>query len=321
MLNYITTAPVVGKTFADVQASVGDNNYYRGEGAFNVALGSTAAARVVVGNLSDDTFRRDFTETQDFISGAVLWNITPNHKVWVESSSERTNRSQTWSAYQAPLSNSRYFGNPDAIASGLSLSAWMTANYPTLPRYDEFAPYFPAPDDPYGRITPVWKNSFQRTNNRTFDLTYTGKLTDKLAINVVTNHSFENTQGLNPPFGDIVADGTFHNAQVDYFVNIRKGYNLNSKIVYKAEFAGTTHSFMVGNDNQWVTQEFPLFNGSANLRGPINAVYDPKTRSMDAVGQLGSPVNSFNTIRKRREYYGGNFLLDQFSDGIKGIDW
>jgi iron complex outermembrane recepter protein len=313
VINYITSKPVLGQTSADVNATIGNQSYYRGQGAFNVALGNNAAVLLTVGRSNDDTFRKDYNETQEYIGLAALWNITPDHQVVLEVADEQTLREHSWSAYAAPLTNSRYFGNPAAIASGQSISTWMTANFPGMPFYDMFAPFAPAPGDPYGRVTPVWDNSFQSTIDRSVDFTYNGKLTDKLALSVVGNFAFENNQGINPTLGDVFADGTFRNVQADWFINIRDSYNLNTKLAYRFNLGGMKHTVMAGNDNQWVTQRYPLFNGNTNLRGPVNAIFDPRLPHLDARGQVATPVNSRNTVRKRVEFFGGNYIVDQMS--------
>jgi iron complex outermembrane recepter protein len=316
VINYITGKPLLRQTFADVTATGGSHNYYRGEGVFNVALGDTAALRFFLGHSSDDTFRRDFTERHNHIAAAFLWNLTPNHQILLEWAYEGVNRENTWSAYAAPLTNSRYWKNPAAIASGQTVSAWMAANHPGLPVYDMFAPFEPSPGDTWGRKTPLITNSFQRTIDRPVDFVYNGKLTDQLALSVTANYAYEDNRGQNlTGLGDIWADGVFrNNFRGELFINIRDSYNLNSKLVYRTQLAGMKHTLMVGNDNQWVTQTFPQVNGNANQFGPIINPYDPKVTRIDMTAHLAQPgATQFNTNRKREEFFGGTYIVDQMS--------
>lgn len=323
VINYITTKPVLGENFADVTVTGGTDNYFRTEGAFNVAMGDKLSLRVDVGDLSTDSYRRQFKETQTFFSFSALWQITPNQQFTVEFGDEETWRRNSWSEYVAPLTNSRYWRNPAAIASGLSLSAWMTVNYPGLPRYDEFAPFSPRSDDPYGRISPVLTDTYQHGTDRPLDVTYVTKITDQLAFSVIGNYAYEDNEGINPVWsGDMFADGTFHSFTAQRFVNVRDSFNVNSRLTYRFDVAKIKNTVMLGNDNQWVTQRYPQVNGGSNQSGPT-FTYNPTTMgAADGALLVANSPLPFNSSRKTLQYFQGTYLVDQVSllnDALFGV--
>lgn len=314
VINYVTTKPVMNSTFMDASLSVGDNDYLRSEVAFNIG-NDKLAVRIDLGNLSTNSFRRKFTETQKFISLAVNWQITPNQLLTFETADEQTERRNTWSAYFTPLTNSRYWLNPAAIASGQSLSAWMSANYPGQPLYDMYAPFLSGTSDPYGRVTPIMADSFARNGDEPVDLTYTAKLTDQLVFSAVSNYAWGKADGVNPaPSGDILANGTWAGqvAQSEYFKNTRNSYNANWRFTYRSHFAGITNTAMIGDDNQWVILRNPVVNGSSNQRGPVGP-FDPSHGALifgPSYQQSAAPLNS---LRSTLQYFQGTYIVDSAS--------
>ncbi len=323
VINYLTTKPVLGQTFADVSLVGGTDGYLRSEGGFNVAAGDKLAIRADLGYLTTGNYRRQFEETQSFFSLSALWQITANQQFTLEFGDEETWRRNSWSEYIAPLTNTRYFKNPTAIASGLSLAAYMAANYPGLPRYDTFAAFSPRADDPYGRKSPVLTNSYQHGTDKPIDVTYVAKLTDQLAFSIIGNYAYEDNEGINPVWsGDIFADGTFHSFTAQRFVNVRDSFNLNSRLTYRFEAANIKNTLMAGNDNQWVTQRYPQVNGGANQNGPT-FTYDPATMGAgDGAFLVASSPVPFNSTRKTLQYFKGTYLVDQVSllnDSLFGV--
>lgn len=314
VINYITTKPVIGQNFADVTLTGGSYDYYRAEAAFNVAAGDKLAFRVDLGSLATNGFRRQYHETQSFFSVSAVWNITPSQQLTVETGAEQTWRRNSWSEYIAPLTNSRYWNNPTAIASGQTLAAFMAANYPGTPRYDEFAPFTPRADDPYGRRSPVLINTYQHGTDRPLDVTYFAKITDQLVFSVIGNYAWEDNEGINPVWsGDMFADGTFRSFGAQRFVNIRDSFNLNTKLTYRFEALKAKHTLMVGNDNQWVTQRYPQVNGGANQNSPT-FTFNPQTMgAMDGRALVASSPAPFNSTRKTLQYFEGNYFVDQLA--------
>ena len=314
VINYVTAKPVMNRMFVDTTVSAGNYDYLRGEAAFN-AGNDKFAVRVDLGSLSTKSFRRNFTETQRYISFAFNWQLTPNQLLTFEAADEETDRRNTWSAYLAPWTNSRYWMNPAAIASGQSLSAFMAANYPGVPVYDMFAPFLAGTDDPYDRVTPVMRDSFARNSDKPIDVTYTAKLTDQLVFSVMTNYAWEEADGVNviTP-GDILANGTWSGvaAQTEYFKNVRDSYNANWRFTYRTKFGSTTNTAMVGNDNQWVTLRTPVVNGSSNQRSP-SAPFDPRNGVILYGGAYQQSTAPINSLRDTLQYFQGTYVVDQIS--------
>src|SRR5581483_2537352 len=102
VINYVTSKPVMNRTFVDASLSAGDFDYRRGEAAFNTG-NDKFAVRIDVGDLSTKSFRRNFTETQKYISFAFNWQIAPNQLLTFETADEETDLRETWSAYITPL--------------------------------------------------------------------------------------------------------------------------------------------------------------------------------------------------------------------------
>lgn len=314
VINYITIKPVLGQNFIETSLAAGTDSYWRAEGDFNVAAGKNLAFRAVVGQLSTDSFRIENNETQSFVSLSMLWKISDNHQITLEFGDEETHRLNSWTAYIAPLTNSRYFNNPAAIASGQTLSAFMAANYPGLPIYDQFAAFAPSPSDPYGRVTPVLTNTYQHGSDKPIDLTYTGKITDQLVFNTVLNYAWEDNEGVNPSWaGDLMANDTFINFSADRFVNVRDSYNVNSRLTYRFNLGQAENTVMAGNDNQWIWQRYPQVNGSANQTGP-KFTYAPQTMpaANGSVLWQSSPA-PFNSLRDTLQYFQGTYIVDQVS--------
>lgn len=314
VINYITTKPVLDKNFVDTFLSAGNNDYWRAEGDFNVAAGPNLAFRAVVGKLSTNSFRIKNKETQSFVSLSALWKISANQQCTIEIADEETHRINSWTEYITPLTNSHYWSNPTAIASGQTLTAFMAANYPGAPVYDEFAPFYPGPNDPYGRITPVLANTYQHGTDKPIDVTYTAKITDQLVFNTVLNYAWEDNEGVNPVYsGDPLANNTFLNFTAQRFVNIRDSYNVNSRLTYRFNFGQTENTLMVGNDNQWIWQRYPQVNGSSNQSGPT-FTYSPQTMAAANAALLwqNSPA-PFNSLRDTLQYFQGTYLVDQVS--------
>jgi iron complex outermembrane receptor protein len=314
VINYITTKPVLGKNFADVSFTGGSYEYLRGEAAFNVAVGDRLAFRVDLGSMATHGFRKNYYETQSFFSVSALWSITPNQQLTLEAGGEQTWRRNSWTEYATPPTNSRYWKNPAAIASGQTLAAFMAANFPGQPRYDEFAPFAPGPGDPFGRVTNVLKNTYQHGSDKPIDATYTAKIADQLFLSVIGNSAFEDNEGINPVWsGDIFADGTFRSFGAQRFVNVRYSTNLNTKLTYRADAFHAKHTIIVGNDNQWVTQHFPQVNGSANQNSPTFTFNPQIMGAADGRALVAASPVPFNSARKTLQYFEGYYFVDQMA--------
>jgi len=314
VINYITTKPALEKNFVDTSLSAGSHNYWRAEADFNVAAGKNLAFRAVVGRLSTESFRFSNKETQSFISLSALWNITANQQFTLDVGDEETHRINSWTAYIAPLTNSRYWNNPTAIASGQTLAAFMAANYPGQPIYDEFAPFAPSAGDPYGRVTPVLNNTYQHGSDKPIDVTYTAKITDQLVFNTVLNYAWEDNEGINPVWsGDLLANDSLLNFTAQRFVNVRDSYNVNSRLTYRFNVARAENTLMAGNDNQWIWQRYPQVNGSANQSGPTFTYFPQTMPAANAAGLWPNSPAPFNSLRDTLQYFQGTYIVDQVS--------
>lgn len=322
VINYTTIKPVFRRNSVEFSLSGGSDSYLRSEAAFN-AGNDKLAVRVDLGILSTNTFRIDNHEGQKFLSLGASWKITPNQLVTLEAATESVSRVNSWTAYITPATNSRYWQNPTAIASGQSVSAWMAANYPGMPVYDEFAPFTPSAGDPYGRVTPVI-SSYQSGLDRPIDLTYVCTLTDNLVFNAIVNYAWEDNEGINPIIGDALANGTFNGVQAERFVNIRDSYNVNARFTYRFNVASVQNTMMIGDDNQWVVQRYPQvasLNFPSNPANPITVgatnsrsasfSYNPLTMGAANGAALIAGATPFNSLRDTLQHFGGAYIVDQ----------
>jgi outer membrane receptor protein involved in Fe transport len=351
MINYNTIKPVLGQTWVDTDLSGGSYNYRRGEADFNVAAGSDAAVRVVLGSLDTNSFRIDNQTNESFVSAAFLWRPTPQQQLTIEADDEETHRTNAWSDYIFPLTNSQYWGNPAAIASGQSVSTWMAANHPGQPVYNEFAPFAPAPNDPYGRVTPMLSNTYQHTSDKPVDVTYVNQLTDQLVFNTILNYAWEDNEGTNAGYsGDPLANDSFTGVNASRFVNVRDSYNANFRLTYHFDVAGTSNTLMAGDDNQYVYQRYPqnaiLSPGVANSAFTVTSNNEVSTPTYTwfptALGVAGSAGNAdqliqntpasaqFNAEKETLQIFRGPYFVEQlaalenklhFIAGVRDIDF
>jgi len=99
-------------------------------------------------------------------------------------------------------SNSRYLGNPAAIASGLAPRAWLNANgFASVPTFDIFAPFFGG-GDPYGTGVTMGKETYSFYQSYTADLEYTQKIGDNLVYQLQGNFAIDDFEILRSIGGD-----------------------------------------------------------------------------------------------------------------------
>jgi len=333
VINFNTIQPVFGQVSATAELDTGDFNFRRAEVGLN-AGNSKFAVRVDLGNLYTNSFRTGFSEHQNFVDLDMSWKPTANQQITLEYATESVARVDGWTAYISPATNSRYWGNPAAIASGQSVSTWMAANYPGVPVYNEWAPFLQGTGDPYGRTTPTM-NQYQAGLDKPLDLRYALKITDNLAFTGVVNYAWEDNEGINQVESDPLANGTFTNVYAQRFINVRDSYNANVRLTYKTSFAKVDNTLMAGDDNQWVTQRYPqatlpitlstnpavLTSVSAtNLNSAAIPVYNPLTNGvMNGNAMIGSTTpgtafggyGSFNALKDTLQDFGGLYLADQ----------
>jgi iron complex outermembrane receptor protein len=326
IINYNTIKPVFGQNFATFDIDGGSFRYLRTEDAFN-AGNDKFAVRVDLGYLNTNTFRTQQNIQQHFADIGATWNITPSQQVNFEASTESVARVDSWTAYDVAVTNSAYWLNPAAIASGQSVSAWMTANHPGVPVYNEFAPYGPA-SDPYGRLTPIMR-TYQAGLDRPVDFTYLAKVTDNLVFKAILNYAWEDNEGINPTIGDPLANDTFTGVNASKFINVRDSYNANLRLTYRYDIPNiVNNTLMVGDDNQWVIQRYPQ-NGvlhpstgpgiantvtSNNFISSPNVVYIPGvTGELDGAGLLAATpaTANFNATRDTLQVFGGAYFVEQ----------
>jgi iron complex outermembrane recepter protein len=333
IINYNTFQPVFGQDFVTAEADTGDYNYRRGEVAVN-AGDDQFAVRADVGTLFSNSFRTGYSEHMNFADIDLSWKPWSNQQVTLEYATESVARVDGWSAYISPATNSRYWENPAAIASGQSVSTWMAANYPGQPVYNEWAPFLQGTGDPYGRVTPTM-TQYQAGLDKPLDLRYVIKLSDHLAFSSIVNYAWEDNEGINQIESDPLANDTFTNVYAQRFVNVRDSYNANLRLTYKVNVAGVDNTLMVGDDNSWIVQRYPQSAqpivlsttpgvltsvNATNLNSAAIPVYNPLTYGiMNGNAMIGSTTpatafsgfGTFNSLKDTEQFYGGDYLADQ----------
>lgn len=322
VINYNTIKPVLGQNFVDVNVSGGAYDSRSAEFAYNTG-NDKFAVRIDAGTSNTNSFRLSNNETQNFLSVAATWKITPNQSVTLEAATESVHRVNSWTAYWTPVTNSRYWQNPTAIASGQTVTAWMAANYPGTPAYDMYAPYYPSSMDPYGRVTPVITN-YQSGMDKPVDLSYTAKITDSLVFNTIINYAWEDNEGINPVLNDPLANDTVTGVKAQRFVNIRDSYNVNGRLTYRFNVAGVNNTLMAGDDNQWVVQRYPQVASLSIPSNPLNPItvgadntnsptftYNPLTMGAANGAALVASGNTYNALRDTLQDFAGAYIVDQ----------
>ena len=312
VVNYLTGKPNFEANSNDLRLSIGSDNYFKGEIESNVKASETLAFRVGLGAIEGGAWRDNDFNRQSYQGISTTWRIAKNHEINLDLEHVYWKFTDLRGVDLA-MTNSRYYGNPAAIASNLPVAAWVAANLPAgTPVYDSFVN--PNPKGPgYVAGSDTWSEQ----ESYTADLVYRGKLTESLVFTSAANVArdfFEETRSINndqSPFADSTMAYQFGN-----FGNVRDSWNFNNKLVYRFDLLGTKNTAQLGQEYFYVVQRTPgIFTAasafqdgyrSATFRdSPAQAAARSATESLRATGLV------FDTDRRRKDDFYGYFAMVQ----------
>jgi outer membrane receptor for ferric coprogen and ferric-rhodotorulic acid len=326
VVNYITKKPEFKKQGGDARVSFGSWDFKKAELNYNYG-GDTLAARIGVGGIDAGGWRDNDFKKEHYLGGSVAWQPFKASLLTLDLETvRRTNQDRESAAVLR--TNSRYHGNPAAIASGLGARAWLNANgFASVPTFDMFAPVFGG-GDPLGRGVTMGRETYSFYQSYTADLEYTQKIFPSLVYQLQWNFAIDDFEILRSIGGDQepFADGTVR-FRFGNFANYRDSYNLDNKFTYRFALADTQHTVSFGQESQRVYQDTPGWFDTAGRfqdgRYGAFAVWNPRTQPLrSAPAERAASAETWNISRRRAEkligYYVG--LQSEFLGGrVRGI--
>jgi len=316
IVNYITSKPSFTGSFEDLTISMGSDSYLKEELYANVKASDSLALRVGLGNIDGGSWRngngnKSFNrQSYEGLSGT--WRIGAKQDLTLELE-------HIYWKFTDPrgidlmVTNSKYYGNPQAIASGQDVTTWVRANLgPNAPIYDAY----PNPD-PKGPSYNTGRGTWVHQESDTADLTYHFKLSDALVFEAAFNEArdfFEEIRSINSdniPY----ADGTIK-YQFGHFGTQRNSVSLNNKLVWRFDLCGTKNTLQVGDDYFNLKFKTPgLLTSSNTFQNGIRSAFFKETTAQaaqrDAIAAIAATGQVFSFNRFMIDHYNGGFAMNQ----------
>ncbi len=312
VVNYITKKPEFKAQGGDARVTFGSWDFRKAELSYNYG-GERVGARIGAGGIDAGGWRNDDFKKEHYLGGALSWKIFADGLLSIDLETvRRTNQDRESAAVLR--SNSRYLGNPAAIASGLGPRAWLNANgFASVPTFDIFAPVFPA-NDPFGKKVTMGRETYSFYQSYTADLEYTQKIGPRLVYQLQANFAIDDFEILRSIGGDQepFADGTVR-FRFGNFANYRDSYNFDNKFTYRLPLGETNHNISFGQESQRVYQDTPGWFDTASRfqdgRYGAFATWNPRTQPLRNAAQERAASNeAWNISRRRAEKLVGYYL-------------
>ena len=312
VVNYITKKAEFNQQGGDAKISFGSWDFKRAEVNYNYG-GDKVAARIGLGGIDADGWRNDDFKKEHYLGGAVSVKVFKEGLVTLDLETVRRVNQDRESA-AVLRTNSRYYGNPAAIASGLAPRAWLNANgFASVPTFDMFAPVFGG-DDPYGSKVTMGSGTYSFYQSYTADLEYTQKIGSSLVYQLQANYAIDDFEILRSIGGDQepFADGSVR-FRFGNFANYRDSYNLDNKFTYRLALGETVHSISFGQESQRVYQDTPGWFDTAGRfqdgRYGAFATWNPRTQPLrNAPAERAASNETWNISRRRAEILLGYYV-------------
>ncbi|WP_414662569.1 TonB-dependent siderophore receptor [Horticoccus sp. 23ND18S-11] len=312
VVNYITKKPSFKSQGGDARVTFGSWDFKKGELNYNYG-GEAVAARIGVGAIDSGGWRNDDFKKEHYLGGSVSWKVFKDGLLSLDLETVRRVNQDRESA-AVLRTNSRYYGNPAAIASGLGARAWLNANgLASTPTFDIFAPVFGG-DDPYGRKVTMGRETYSFYESYTADLEYTQKIGSSLVYQLQFNFAIDDFEILRSIGGDQepFADGTVR-FRFGNFANYRDSYNFDNKFTYRLALGDTNHTISFGQESQRVYQDTPGWYDTAGRfqdgRYGAFAVWNPRTQPLrNAAQERAASPETWNIMRRRAEKLIGYYV-------------
>jgi len=313
VVNYLTNKPNFDGNSTELDFAFGSASYVKASAYSNYKLNDNLAVRVGVGASDGGGWRNNEFNRQNYQSVSSTFRITKNQELNVDLEHIYWKFTDLRGVDNA-LTNALYYGNPAAIASGLSVNQWVAANYPGTATYNI---QVPNALNPKGRYYLNGSDTWSEQESDTVDLTYRAKLTESLVFTSNVNWARDFFEEIRTISNDQspYADGSI-NYQFGNFGNIRHSFNLNNKFVYRFDFAGTKNTLQIGQDLLHLQQFTPgIITSAGNFQDGIRSAFFKETplqgsrrsgtAALTASGQL------FTAQRDRITQTTGYFIMNQ----------
>lgn len=311
VVNYLTTKPNFDGTSTELKLSVGSDEYYKGEVYSNLKLSDTVAMRVGLGAIEGGAWRNNDFNRQSYQGVSTTWRVAKDHELNLDLEHVYWKFTDLRGVDLA-MTNSRYYGNPAAIASNQGVAAWVAANLPGTPVYDTWVK-----PNPKGRLYKAGADVWSDQESYTADLTYRAKLSNSLVFTSAVNFArdfFEEIRTISNDHSPF-ADGTF-SYQFGNFGNIRDSKNFNNKLVWRFDLAGTKNTAQFGQEYFHVVQRTPgIFTAANAFQDGFrtasfreSAAAAAQRSGMEAFKATGL---AFNADRRRKDDFYGYFVMNQ----------
>jgi len=305
VVNYITKKAEFNTRGGDTRVTFGSWDFKRAEVNYNYG-GDRVAARIGVGGIDAEGWRNDDFKKEHYLGGTVAVKVFNEGLITLDLETVRRVNQDRESA-AVLRTNSRYYGNPAAIASGLAPRAWLNANgFASVPTFDIFAPAFGG-GDPYGSKVTMGSGTYSFYQSYTADLEYTQKVGSALVYQLQANFAIDDFEILRSIGGDQepFADGTVR-FRFGNFANYRDSYNFDNKFTYRLALGETVHSISFGQESARVYQDTPGWFDTAGRfqdgRYGAFAVWNPRTQPLrNAPAERAASSETWNISRRRAE--------------------
>jgi len=313
VVNYLTNKPSFDGNSTELDFPFGSAPYVKASAYSNHKLNDNVAVRVGVGASDGGGWRNNEFNRQNYQSVSSTFRFTKNQELNVDLEHIYWKFTDLRGVDNA-LTNALYYGNPAAIASGLSVNQWVAANYPGTATYN-----IQVPDalNPKGRLYLNGADTWSEQESNTIDLTYRAKLTESLVFTSNINWARDFFEEIRTISNDQspYADGSI-NYQFGNFGNIRHSFNLNNKFVYRFDFAGTKNTLQIGQDLLHLQQFTPgIITSAGNFQDGIRSAFFKETplqgSRRSGTAALTASGQVFTAQRNRIKQTTGYFIMNQ----------
>ena len=313
VINYLTGKPNFNGNSTEATITVGSDELYQGSVYSNVQASDKLAFRVGLGYLDGGAWHDHDFNRQSYQGLSGTWRITANQELTLDLEHIYWKFTDL-RGVDLSLTNSKYYGNPAAIASGLTASQWIAANYPGTPTFDTFVP---TALNPKGRSYVNGSDTWSEQESDTADLTYRWKISDSIVFSSAMNYArdfFEEVRTINNdqnPF----ADGTI-NYQFGHFGNTRRSFNFNNKLTWRFDVAKIKNTLQFGQEYLHLIQRTPgIFTTAGTFQDGFRSATFRETvqqsTQRSAQAALSATGLSFNMDRQRIDDFRAYYLMNQ----------
>jgi len=321
VINYLTGKPSFDGDSTDASVTVGSDSFMKAAVYSNVQAGDSVAFRVGLGASDGGAWRNNDFDRQNYQGLSTTWRISKNQELNLDLEHVQWKFTDL-RGIDLALTNSRYYGNAAAIASGLTVNQWMAANYPTLPVYDTFVP---DALNPKGRYYVNGSDTWSDQESDTADLTYRWKISDGLVFSSSLNYARDFFEEVRTISND---QSPYANGNITYqfghFGNTRRSFNFNNKLTWRLDFSTVKNTFQFGQEYLHLVQTTPgILTSAGNFQDGFRSASFTESPAQSAqrsgTAALAATGITYNITRHRNDDFRAYFAMGQsvlFDDNL-----